>query len=200
MFDVQDSDYVEIELDVIGKFFNHWPKLQLVVNDKVYYDSEVVDEQTIKIRPLCTKNNTLSLIHYGKQFGETGVYDSLPDGSQSCEIVLRDIRFNDVSIDLMRNDLVFNTIWSQYQQDTTPKNFIDQYTKVCGFQSMTFNGYSNIEFNCPVYDWLIVSKYKVPNDPSLAYFSGFAARWHYERDLEIIQEIKELFNDQNRNS
>jgi hypothetical protein len=200
MTETTDDEWVTIEIDVIGKFFNHWPRLQLLVNDQTYYDNQVLNEQTITIHCLCAKNNTLRLVHYGKQFGENGIYDSLSDGSESCEIVLRDIRFNAVSIDLMRNDLVFNTTWSQHQLDTTEQHFIDQYTKIKGFRSMTFNGHMDLEFNCPVYDWLIVSKYKVPNDASLAYFSGFAARWHYERDIEIIKEIRDLFDDQDRSN
>jgi hypothetical protein len=59
---------------------------------------------------------------------------------------------------------------------------------------MNFNGTIGLEFDTPVYDWMIVKKYKKPIDKNIAYFSNHTARWHYEEDIKILNEIKSLMD------
>ena len=84
------------------------------------------------------------------------------------------------------------------QQNT--KEFIDTYSKIQCYGMMNFNGSIVIEFDTPIYNWLIISKYKVPITDT-TYFSNYSARWHYDEDFKIIKEIKELIQfDKNRSN
>ena len=65
---------------------------------------------------------------------------------------------------------------------------------------INFNGSILIELDTPIYNWLIISKYKVPITDT-TYFSNYSARWHYDEDFKIIKEIKELIQfDKNRSN
>jgi hypothetical protein len=143
----------------------------------------------------------LKFIHYGKSFGENDVWDSSPDASEQCFINIDDICFNEVSIgETLKSKLVFVTEWSDLQRQQNTQEFIDTYSTIQCYGMMNFNGSIIIDFDTPVYDWLIFNKYKVPMTDT-AYFSNYSARWHYEEDLKVIDEIKELIDfDKNRSN
>jgi hypothetical protein len=66
---------------------------------------------------------------------------------------------------------------------------------------MTFNGEIVLDFETPVLNWLTIKKFQVPINEDAAYFSNYSARWHYARDLELINSIKQLMNfDENSRS
>lgn len=184
----------KITVKATGHFCNHWPYLKIILNDKTVYDAEVVDYQTIDFTGDCTDNNLLKFIHYGKRFNENNVWDT--SDSADCFIVLDDILFDQVSIGNFKSQLLFNTHWTDLQLKDNDQEFISKYSSMYSNGMMSFNGEINFEFSMPVLSWLTVKKYKMPLN-STAYFSNWSSRWHYERDIEIINSIKKImrFNE-----
>lgn len=195
------TEQVTLTVSLTGHYYNHWPNLKILHNNTTLFDQSIIDQQLLTFDLNCTETNQLKFIHYGKSFGENNIWDSSPDASEQCYININDICFNSVSIgESLKSKLIFDTEWSDLQRQHHPQEFIDQYSAIQCYGMMNFNGSITIDFEIPVYNWLIFSKYKVPMTDT-AYFSNYSARWHYEEDLKIINEIKELLHiDKNRNT
>ena len=194
-------EQVILTVSLTGYYYNHWPNLKILHNNVTIVDQPIIGDQLLTIELTCDKTNELKLIHHGKSFGENGVWDSSPDASEQCFINIDDICFNEVSIgETLKSKLVFVTEWSDLQRQQNTQEFIDTYSTIQCYGMMNFNGSIIIDFDTPVYDWLIFNKYKVPMTDT-AYFSNYSARWHYEEDLKVIDEIKELIDfDKNRSN
>jgi hypothetical protein len=194
-------EQVNLTVSLTGHYYNHWPNLKILHNNVTVFDQPIIGNQSLSFDLTCRKINELKFIHYGKSFGEDGVWDSSPDASEQCFININDILFNEVSIgETLKSKLIFNTRWTDLQQQHNTQEFIDTYSKIQCYGMMNFNGSITIDFDTPVYNWLIFNKYKVPMTDT-AYFSNYSARWHYEEDLNVIKEIKELIDfDKNRSN
>jgi hypothetical protein len=192
------TNLVNVNIDLTGQYCNHWPLLKILHNNSVVYNDEIVGQQTLTFDLDCSDKNTLTFVHYGKQFGDTGGWDK--DDTSECILTVNDIVFDGISIgEHLKSRLVFNTHWTPYQLENDSREFIEQYTESYCNGVITFNGQIDLEFETPIYDWLILNKYKVPMS-STAYFSNYSLRWHYEEDIKIINEIKQLLNlDKNSN-
>jgi hypothetical protein len=194
-------EQVNLIISVTGHYYNHWPNLKILHNNIIIFDQPIVNKQQLTFDLTCTQINELKFIHYGKSFGENGVWDSSPNASEQCFVNIDNIFFNAVSIgEALKSKLIFNTEWTDLQIQQNTQEFIDTYNKIQCYGMMNFNGSITIEFDTPIYNWLILSKYKVPITDT-AYFSNYSARWHYDEDLKIIKEIKELIQfDKNRSN
>ena len=187
-------EQVNLTISLTGYYYNHWPNLKILHNNVAVFDQPIIDHRLLTIDLPCDKINELKFIHYGKSFGENGVWDSSPDASEQCFINIDDILFNKVSIgETLKSKLIFDTIWSNLQLEQNTQEFINTYSKIQCYGMMNFNGSITIEFDTPIYNWLIFNKFKVPMTDT-AYFSNYSARWHYEEDLKVIDEIKELIH------
>ena len=195
------NEQVKLVVDLTGQYYNHWPNLKILLNNGIIFDGEIIDNQVLTFELDCFKTNQLKFVHYGKQFGENGVWDSDPNSEKTCFININDIKFNAVSIgEKVKSELIFRTNWSKLQHEHNANEFIDTYSDFQCHGAMNFNGEINLQFDTPVYNWLTFSKYKVPLTDT-AYFSNYSSRWHYEEDLQVIEEIKELLNfDKNSNT
>jgi len=188
------TEQVNLTISLTGYYYNHWPNLRILHNNVTVFDQPIVNDQLLNLALTCDKNNRLELIHYGKSFGEEGVWDSSPDASEQCFINIKDILFDQVSIgETLKSKLMFDTTWSDLQLEQNTQEFINTYGKIQCYGMMNFNGSVTIEFDTPIYNWLIFNKFKVPMTDT-AYFSNYSARWHYEEDLKVIDEIKELIH------
>ena len=194
-------EQVNLIISVTGHYYNHWPNLKILHNNIIIFDQPIVNKQQLTFDLTCTQINELKFIHYGISFGENGVWDSSPNASEQCFVNIDNIFFNAVSIgEALKSKLIFNTEWTDLQIQQNTQEFIDTYNKIQCYGMMNFNGSITIEFDTPIYNWLILSKYKVPITDT-AYFSNYSARWHYDEDLKIIKEIKELIQfDKNRSN
>ena len=186
---------IPFSIDLTGYYFNHWPALKVFHNNNLLFDGDIQDQQQLNFNLDCyVDSNCVKFVHYGKQFGENGVWDSLPDSSQHCYININDIKFDGISIgEHIMSQLVFVTSWSHIQKTQHGQDFVDQYSVIKSNGMMNFNGEIIVNFSLPIMNWLILNKYKVPVVDA-AYFSNYSLRWHYEKDLEIIKEIKEIMN------
>jgi hypothetical protein len=137
--------------------------------------------------------NILSLEHHGKQFGDHGIYDTDLQLSLDRGITIKDIRFDDVTIGQHKiQQLQFRTKWTHQQILDLDADFLAQRSQFACNGYMGFNGTVDLEFWTPIMEWLGVYKYKTDLNSNIAYFSGFDQRWHYDNDLELIREIREL--------
>jgi hypothetical protein len=189
------SNTVSFSIGLTGYYFNHWPLFKVYHNNNLLFDGEIQDQQYLNFDLVADSDtNCVRLVHYGKQFGENGVWDGLPDGSEQCYININDIKFDGISIgEHIMSQLVFTTSWSDLQKINHGKDFVDQYSSIKTNGMMNFNGEISLNFSLPIMNWLILNKYKV-SVTDAAYFSNYSLRWHYEKDLELLKQIKELMN------
>jgi hypothetical protein len=175
---------------------NDWPRVCVSVNDCVFYDDAVAGRTEIQLQISGLEpQNQLLIRHYGKQFGDSGRFDTDLESGADRGIIIHDIRFDDITISTEKiQALMFHTQWTQHQLQTLDPGFVKQHDCFGCNGYLGFNGHVAIDFWTPIMQWLGVYKYKVSRQSDVAYFSGYDQRWHYEKDLEILQEIKELMN------
>jgi len=177
----------KISIDLQGFFCNHWPWVVVRLNGIELFNQQVIDLITLDFNVACDQTNLLEFEHYGTSFGTNGIWDSGPE--QDCFAQIKDIRFDDVSVDNIISGLTFISKWCQ---DSDPQQ-VENFSTINNCNGlMNFNGVISLEFDMPVYDWLIIKKYKKPLGKNIAYFSNHTARWHYEEDLKILNDIKDL--------
>lgn len=185
---------IKVEFDFTGHYFNEWPKIQIYHGDIVILDSEIADRTTHVFDIVCPDISNIKIRHYGKRFGENNVFDTDSSGQQDRFIQINDIRFNEVSIgEKLMSQLLFNTEWSDHQKTNASEEFISLYSKFFCQGRLSFNGYIDLQFTTPIYNWLIIKKYKIEQIES-SYFSNYSKNWHYEEDLRLINEIKGLMH------
>ena len=190
---MESGNLIDIELDISGFYFVKWPELKIYHNDQLIYDKEIVERQTIKLELLnCLNFNNLKIVHYNKSFGDSGIWHT--DGTNECWMQINDIKFNDVSVGgRFINELEFETDWTQNQLVMHDEIFISKYNKFLCDGKLTFNGKINFNFETPIYNWLIIKKFKRPV-VSASYFSNTSKLWHYEEERGIIEDIKRIMN------
>ena len=192
---------IQLSIDLEGQYCNHWPFARISVNNQILFDGEIQNCITFNFIITAEEKNYLCIKHYGKRFGEDNIYDCAPDQMQDCVLAIADIRFNNVTIGYeLMSKLIFKTVWSKTQIQTMLPDVLLQMSEIpCKNDTMTvynkmnFNSIFSLEFETPILNWLIFSKYKKPLENN-AYFSNYSSRWHHERDIELIEEIKELMN------
>lgn len=179
----------KISIDLQGHYCNHWPYVSIRLNNAELFNQQVIESITVEFEVNCDKTNLLEFEHYGKSFGTNGIWDTNTRTQQDCFAQIKDVRFDDVSIDDIRSRLTFISKW---KEGTDPQQ-IENFSVISNCDGlMNFNGTIGLEFDTPVYDWMIIKKYKRPIDKTIAYFSNHTARWHYEEDIKILNDIKEL--------
>jgi len=179
----------KISIDLRGHYCNHWPWMIVRLNGIELFNQQVVESISVDFDVECNQKNLLEFEHHGKRFGTNGIWDTT--AQQDCFAVIKDIRFDDVSVDKIISELTFISKWHPGANPAQVENF--SVINNCN-GSMNFNGVIELEFETPVYDWLIIKKYKKPVDKNISYFSNHTARWHYEEDLKILDEIKNLMD------
>lgn len=189
-------------LDIIlnGQYYNHWPFVAITCNGQRLFSGEIQETQHLTFDVECRDCNQLVIEHYGKLFGENNVWDKSIDGPGSCNVQIVDLIFDQVSAGpSVINNLEFVTNWTAEQLTESPE-FIQAYSRFLCQGQMDFNGTVSLEFPKSIYNWLIDKKYKVPI-VNTAYFSDYSSRWHYARDVELLEEIKTLVKyDKNRSN
>lgn len=164
-----------------------------MVNEQILYDGPVEENLQLNFDIFAHAKNTLTIAHYGKRFGDEGIYDCNTDKNQDCVLKINDIKFQNITIgkELM-SKLYFETVWTPAQlRDLDPK-LLEQMSRINSDSTvMNFNSVFNLNFEIPILNWLTIAKYKTETKPS-AYFSNYSLRWHYEEDLKLIEEIKSL--------
>lgn len=182
----------KIDINLKGHWYNHWPWLKISHNNQIIWHGQVTDSLILNFDLVCDEHNCLEFEHHGKQFGENGIWDTATDGSADCKLQIQDICFDDVSIGhKLRANLKFlSNPTEQQKQDSQWMKTFAVIDNCDGW--MNFNGMIGFCYEWPVYDWLIVNKFRIDQTHSQAYFSGYSSRWHYDEDIKLIAEIKNL--------
>ena len=187
------SSMTNIAIDITGHYFNHWPYLKVLINDQVLYDDEIINTQVLSFDVDCGDTNQLRLIHHGKRYNDNNAWDT--DGTNECYLNVNDIQFEGVGLGVhLRSQLEFVTHWRPFQLQDHSAEFINEHSRLLSNGMMTFNGEICLDFETPVLNWLTIRKFRVPVNEDAAYFSNYSARWHYAKDLELINSIKQLMN------
>jgi hypothetical protein len=184
---------VMLAIDLKGQYCNHWPFARVTVNDQILFDGEVINTVGLLFNMQAQETNHLSIEHYGKRFGDHNVYDCTADQSEDCVLTIKDIRFEDITVgpEIM-NKMFFKTVWTDAQLESMPPDALEHMAETsCQDGTMNFNSVFSLKFETPILNWLTIAKYKKPVEKT-AYFSSHALRWHYDEDLQLIEEIKQL--------
>ncbi len=182
----------KISIDLQGHYCNHWPWVVVRLNGIELFNQQVIESITVDFDVVCNQHNLLEFEHYGKNFGENGVWDTNLSSHQDCFAQINDIRFDDVSIDNVRHELTFISRWNEKSDLEQVKNF-STINHCNGL--MNFNGVIELEFDTPVYSWLINEKFikkNVANNP--IFNKSGNRRFDYKYVLDKINKIKQIIN------
>jgi len=180
----------KISIDLQGHYCNHWPWVIVRLNGIELFNQQVIESIKLDFDVVCNQHNLLEFEHYGKSFGANGVWDTTDQ--QDCFAQIKDIRFDDVSVDDIRFGLTFISKWNQDSDPEQVKNFstIDN----CNGH-MNFNGVIGLEFDTPVYSWLIKEKFIKKQSLDNAIFDKSGnRRFDYKYILDKIDKIKQIIN------
>ena len=177
---------MNLEIDVTPSYCNDWPFLSIKNNNIEIFDDQIIEQQCLSFDLECDKSNILYIKHYGKSFGADDIWDTNEESDRY--IIIEDIRFDGVSIDHLLGDMLFHNTFENGQEYNL------DIAEFKSYGQMRFNGYFELSYETPIYDWLILTKYKKPLSNN-AFFSNSTTRWHYEDDIELINEIKEMFRE-----
>ena len=183
---------ITVSLSIESKSFNNkWPSINVYLNNDLL--DTVVCEKHVELHYQAAEleSNILSIELFNKNFGDENQWDVDSDG-HGLEAKITDIKLNDVSIGTLLSSSKFKTNWTPAQLQYSDKGFIDEYSDYHSDGWLTFNGTLTFEFSAPVYDFLIEKKYKVPYDPSIAFFSNNTELFHYDAGLKNLEEIKNI--------
>lgn len=138
---------MQITIKLTGSFCNDWPNCRIKLNGHLLDDFQVTNEITKTYNVELEEQNTLSIQHYGKRFGEHRIWDTkLVDGVivKDRFFSITDIEFNDVTIkDLWHNGVVTgNRFDGNIPQHSTTLPFND-------------NREYSLSFTSPIYTWII---------------------------------------------
>jgi hypothetical protein len=190
---MKKNGQVNLEVNITGFHFAKWPEIKIIHNNKIVLNQTVIEQQSFElVLDNCENLNTIQVIHFNKSFGDLGVWHS--NGKDECWAQINDIKFDGVSAgSRFINELEFVTDWTPNQLTMHDQDFLEKYSKFDSDGKMTFNGEISFNFELPIYNWLILKKYKTPIKKT-SYFSNATKLWHYEEELVIIEEIKKIMN------
>lgn len=133
-------------------------------------------------------NNCLILEHYGKRFGENNIWDTRSNGNQIVE---------DRAVKLLKLELDEVDISPYLVQQWPFKTDNGQEIPTDYFG---FNGACYINFNGPVYDWIIKTLVRDPSDKKikaqdLIIETSHNDLFNYDQDIETLKELEQLLKE-----
>ena len=189
--DTNCPQMTKISIDLQGHYCNHWPWVIVRLNGIELFNQQVIESIKLDFDVVCDQHNLLEFEHYGKSFGTNGVWDTTAE--LDCFVQINDIRFDDVSVDnIIISSLTFISKWNQDSDPEQVKNFstIDHCNGL-----MNFNGVIGVEFDTPVYNWLIEEKFIKKQSTNNAIFNKSGnRRFDYKYILAQIDKIKQIIN------
>jgi hypothetical protein len=172
-----------ISIGMYGTACNEWPRIKIAGNNDIYYDGEVQGNKVVSFEMPLLDTNTLVIEHYGKKFGENGVWDVRTVGDTITQD--RAVKINSIVIDQVELIGYLCKHWPLVTADDSV------YTDYFGF-----NGQCTIAFSSPVYTWIIDSLVR-PEEThkpiyDLAVETSFGNLFDYQQDCTEIAEIENL--------
>jgi hypothetical protein len=176
----------QIKIEIQGYWCHQWPKMQVRLNDHIYFDSSIMDYTTVEFTAPINTNNILIIQHYDKKFGQNGQWDTVSnDGT-----IVQDRALKLISLQLDSVDI------SEYIFKNCP--LITEHKEVVNTDYYGFNGDVRINFDYPVYNWVIDNiikpKSKISSDLSQAIETSYNNLFDYQQDLIELAEIENILN------
>jgi hypothetical protein len=172
-----------LKLKLFGSFCNEWPNIKVSLNNDIYYNGPIKESKLITLELSLPKHNQLTVEHYGKSFGDNRRWDTKLD-DQGVIYQDRAVRFEDLILDdvsLKKYIVTFPFVSEQ-----------TYYTDYFGH-----NGYWNLTFETPIYEW-IIKQFIVPHKPTpLGYVNetSHSNVFDYSNDLVEIDEIEQYLKE-----
>lgn len=173
-----------LKLHLQGEFCNDYPNLSIKVDGNLFYDGAINNN---KFEIPLSNNTTIVLTHYGKCFGKNRRWDTVvQDGNIIADrkILIKQILVDDIDISLGLKKLSF-------VQNPTDQEPI-QPTLWNGIFS--FNGSVTLDISPTPLSWVTNLLYKV-DETNLSYFSNYSKLFHYEEELQLIDEIEKCLKE-----
>lgn len=117
--------------------------MRVLLNNNIYFDNQVTDSIDVLFEAPLQQSNSLIILHYDKNFGQNGQWDTVSNNGvivQDRAIKLHSIELDDVAI-------------TKYVIDHCP--FVTDQGESITTSYYGFNGQVQINFDTPVYDWII---------------------------------------------
>ena len=181
-------DQVKVHIEFYGTHCNNWPQVKVIGNNHTYFDAEVVENKIIEFTMPLHNENCLILEHYGKRFGENNIWDTHSKNDQiiadrAVKLIKLELNEVDISPYLCRQ-------WP-FKTDSGQEISTDYFG---------FNGACYINFNSPVYEWIIKT---LVHDPSnikvkaqdLIIETSHNDLFSYDQDIETLKEIDQLLKE-----
>ena len=176
---------IHIRLEVFGTWCNDWPLLRVSVNDNIYFDDKVIDNKIIEFDAPLEDINSLVMQHYGKSFGNNGIWDTKSENN----IIIQDrgIKLIKLEFDAVNIEKYVIKHWPYTTDDG--ESFATDY--------FGHNGQFNITFDRKVYNWIITT---LVHDPVSSVYraqdliieTSHNDLFNYENDVKELKEISHL--------
>jgi|10_taG_2_1085330.scaffolds.fasta_scaffold97216_3 hypothetical protein len=187
----QLNDPLQIQIDLTGHVCNTWPGFYVAIDRQQIYNGFIRTRQSIKLEVESPSPEFIfSIGMEDKKFGQENIWDTKVDKFNKIiedkKIEIHDIKFNDVSIlDILRKNPYQIKFTDQQKKEEVPNPlYLDN--EIC------YNGAWRCDVSLPIYNWIIVKKFKQDIQPGISEFSDYSKLFHYSKEEKIIKEIKEL--------
>jgi len=172
-----------LNVNVSGHFCNTWPNFQIVVNGTVLFDDEIINDRNINVVLESKNTNLIQFKLTNKTLGENNIWDT--QVNELNEIISdKFIKINNVTLDNVDITALIHSSPLTQISDNTVVTMHDGL--------MNFNGRIEFHFEEPLLNFLINAKYKKEVDTSKSYFSNDTYIFHYDMEIELIDEIRQL--------
>ena len=170
----------QITFKLLGHFCNQWPNCRIALNNKTYHDGPIVSDFELIIQDKFQTVNYLEVEHYGKYFGEQGIWDTqvidnktVADRAiQIVSIVINEVEIYDIFFKLP----FYSTVG-------------EQHTHYLGH-----NGVWRCEFPENVYSWIIQQRHfgKTITSSNLVVETSHSELFDYTNDITELEELENL--------
>ena len=182
---------INLTIDAIGNFCNHWPTLVVHHNQDLIFSGEIQEQQTVDLAiDPNDKDNQIQIGMTGKMFGANNIYDTKAiDGK-----ILQDLSIDLKKVTLDNVDILDLLIRNDFQIKHTEGMANDHVRSMHCQGEICFNGHYFMTYRLPLYNYLINAKWKVPSK-NVSRHSNTTTRFHYEEHTKELNEIEDLLNE-----
>lgn len=180
-----------------------WPLVKIKVNNNLVWQGKVLENLYVPYEMTLQDINTLEIEHYGKMFGENGIWHT--SSQQDRNVTLKKLVMGGVDVqDLLHLGQLQNTFNQKQLDDFANSNQAVPHTKQFVHMEPIFMGYNStyrLQFPRDIYDWIIVQKSPLmrPFDPKKE-SSLNSVNWRLDwinshEVVDIMQDIQSLLAD-----
>jgi len=176
-----------LEFKLVPTHCNRWPCFFVEHNGKLIYSKEISTPETVSLTLEDSDDNHISFGINNKQFGAENVWDTQTD---SAGKIVQDLTLTIESATLEAVDVLDLILKQPYQLD---KTFGQEHIgkEIVSDGTINFNGFFTLDYSSPYLNSITNQKWKQPVQQQ-SYYSNSTTLFHYEKDLELIDEIYDI--------